>query len=238
MKWYVKNADGKVFGTVDDEKLLAWVKDGRVEPFAGVSNDLKTWKLASLVPSLEMDWLIENEPGRFYGPTHRAVIDDLMKSDALAATCRIYRDDHGGQAEKEAAAARDEAERAMAEVQADAEKAMTELKNEAERTLSEKEAEIATLRKDLETFRTRAETSEARVAELESKLEKITETRPREWQAEVLEPEVVSEAPPPMVREIFKPGRAQTLADLERQAQAELARMGATRAKRFFGIKK
>ena len=43
---------------------------------------------------------------------------------------------------------------------------------------------------------------------------------------------------PPSVREIFKPGRAQTLADLERQAQAELARMGATRAKRFFGIKK
>ena len=48
MKWYVKNADGKVFGPVDDEKLLAWVKDGRVEPFAGVSNDLKTWKLAFL----------------------------------------------------------------------------------------------------------------------------------------------------------------------------------------------
>ena len=238
MKWYVKNADGKVFGPVDDEKLLAWVKDGRVEPFAGVSNDLKTWKLASLVPSLEMDWLIENEPGRFYGPTHRAVVDDLLKAEALAATCRIYRDDHGGQAEKEAAAARDEAERAMAEVQADAEKAMTELKNEAERTLSEKEAEIAARRKDLETFRTRAETSEARVAELESKLEKITETRPREWQTEVLEPEIVSEAPPPSVREIFKPGRAQTLADLERQAQAELARMGATRAKRFFGIKK
>ena len=238
MKWYVKNADGKVFGPVDDEKLLAWVKDGRVEPFAGISNDLKTWKLASLVPSLEMDWLVENEPGRFYGPTHRAVVDDLLKSGALAATCRIYRDDHGGQVEKEAAAARDEAERAMAEVQADAEKAMAELKNEAERSLAEKEAEIATLRGDLETLRKRAEKSEARVADLESKLEKLTETRPREWQTEVLEPEIVSEAPPPTVREIFKPGRAQTLADLERQAQAELARMGATRAKRFFGIKK
>ena len=238
MKWYVKNADGKVFGPVDDEKLLAWVKDGRVEPFAGVSNDLKTWKLASLVPQLEMDWLVENEPGRFYGPTHRAVVDDLLKSGALAATCRIYRDDHGGQVEKEAAAARDEAERAMAEVQADAEKAMAELKNEAERSLTEKETEIATLRGDLETLRKRAEKSEARVADLESKLEKLTETRPREWQAEVLEPEIVSEAPPPMAREIFKPGRARTLADLERQAQAELARMGATRAKRFFGIKK
>lgn len=238
MKWYVKNADGKVFGPVDDEKLLAWVRDGRVEPFAGVSNDLKTWKLASLVPSLEMDWLIENEPGRFYGPTHRAVVDDLLKSGALAATCRIYRDDHGGLAEKEAAAARDEAERAMAEVQADAEKAMTELKNEAERTLSEKETEIATLRDEIETFRKRAEASEARVVELESKMEKLTETRPREWQTEVLEPEIVSEAPPPTVREIFKPGRAQTLADLERQAQAELARMGATRARKFFGIRK
>ena len=238
MNWYVKNADGKVFGPVDDEKLLAWVKDGRVEPFAGVSNDLKTWKLASLVPSLEMDWLVENEPGRFYGPTHRAVVDDLLKSGALAATCRIYRDDHGGQVEKEAAAARDEAERAMAEVQADAEKAMAELKNEAERSLTEKETELATLRGELETFRTRAEESEARVADLESKLERLTETRPREWQTEVLEPEIVSEAPPPTVREIFKPGRAQTLADLERQAQAELARMGATQAKRFFGIKK
>ena len=115
---------------------------------------------------------------------------------------------------------------------------MTELKNEAERSLAEKDAELVKLRGDLEMFRKRAAESEARVAELESKLEKITETRPREWQTEVLEPEIVSEAPPPTVREIFKPGRAQTLADLERQAQAELARMGATRAKRFFGIKK
>ena len=61
MKWYVKNSDGKVFGPVDDAKLLAWVRDGRVEPFAGISNDLKTWRLASLEPSLEMDWIVENE---------------------------------------------------------------------------------------------------------------------------------------------------------------------------------
>ena len=104
--------------------------------------------------------------------------------------------------------------------------------------MAEKETELATLRSELETFRKRAEESEARVAELESKMEKLTETRPREWRTEVLEPEIVSEAPPSTVHEIFKPGRAQTLADLERQAQAELARMGAARAKRFFGIKK
>ena len=238
MNWYVKNADGKVFGPADDEKLLAWVKDGRVEPFAGLSNDLKTWKLASLEPLLEMDWIVENEPGRFYGPTHRAVVDDLLKSDMLSETCRIYRDDHNGQSEKDAAAAREEAEKAMAEVQADAEKAMSELKGEAERSIAEKDAEIAALKNEVDAFRRQVEESDAHVAELEAKLVKLTESKQREWQAEVVEPEIVPEAPPPMVREIFKPGRVQTLADLERQAQAELARMGAARAKKFFGVKK
>ena len=227
MNWYVKNSDGKVFGPVDEAKLLAWVKDGRVEPFAGLSNDLKTWKLASLEPSLEMDWIVENEPGRFYGPTHRAVIDDLINSKALSAGYRIYRDDHGGAVDKEVAAARDEAEKAMAE-----------LKSEAEKSLAAKDDEIAALKESAATFKARAERSEARAAELEEKIAKLTETRKREWQTEVVEPEIVSEEPPPAVREVFKPGRAQTLADLERQAQAELARMGAVNAKRFFGLRK
>ena len=238
MKWYVKNSDGKVFGPVDDAGLLSWVRDGRVEPFAGISNDLKKWKLASLEPALEMDWIVENEPGRFYGPTHRDVIADLVKSGSLSDTCRIYRDDHGGASEKEAEAARDEAEKAMAEVQAEAEKAMAELKNEAERSLAQKDAEIAAAKKEAKELKARAEASEARVAELEEKIAKLTETKKREWKTEVVEPEIVSDEPPPAVREIFRPGRAQTLADLERRAQAELARMGTAGAKKFFGLKR
>ena len=238
MNWYVKNSEGKVFGPVDGARLLEWVKDGRVEPFAGISSDLKSWKLASLEPSLEMDWIVENEPGRFYGPTHRAVVDDLLKSGALAATCRIYRDDHDGLYEKEAAAARDEAEKAMTEVQAEAEKAMSELKSEAERTIAEKDSEIARLKSASDEAMLRAEKSEERVAELEAKIAKLTETRQREWTAEVVEPEIVSEAPPQTVRAVFNAGRSKTLADLERQAQAELARIGPAGAKRFFRIKK
>ena len=238
MKWYVKNSDGKVFGPVDEAGLLDWVRDGRVEQFAGISNDLKKWKLASLEPALEMDWIVENEPGRFYGPTHRDVVDDLIKSGSLSETCRIYRDDHGGASEKEAEAARDEAEKAMAEVQAEAEKAMAELKNEAERSLAQKDAEIAAAKKEAKELKARAEASEARVAELEEKIAKLTETKKREWKTEVVEPEIVSDEPPPAVREIFRPGRAQTLADLERRAQAELARMGAAGAKKFFGLKR
>lgn len=241
MNWYVKGADGKVFGPADDEKIIAWVKDGRVDPFAGVSNDLKQWKLASLEPAFEMDWIVENEPGRFYGPTHRAVIEDLIKSGSLSSSCRIYRDDHGGAAEKESAAARAEAEKAMAEVQAEAEKAMAELKGEAERAIASKDAEIAALKSELELVKSRVEKSDAYAQELERKIASLTEAKKREWKADAIEPEIVSEEPPPPIRDMFKPSRPSvqqtTLADLERQAQAELARMGASGAKKFFGLK-
>ena len=240
MNWYVKGADGKVFGPADDEKIIAWVKDGRVDPFAGISNDLKKWKLACLEPMFEMDWIVENEPGRFYGPTHRAVIEDLIKSGSLTPSCRIYRDDHGGVMEKEAAAARAEAEKAMAEVQAEAEKAMAELKGEAERAIASKDAELAALKSELELMKSRVEKSEAYAQKLEQKITSLTEAKKREWKADVVEPEIVSEEPPPPVRDMFKPPRSQqqtTLADLERQAQAELARMGASGAKKFFGLK-
>lgn len=238
MNWYVKNADGKVFGPADDEKMLSWVKDGRVDPFAGVSNDLKTWKLASLEPSFEMDWIVENDPGQFYGPTHRAVVEDLANSGSLSPSCRIYRDYHGGSVEKEAAAARADAEQAMAEVKADAERMMSELKAEAERAIVAKEAELSAVRSELERAKAEAERAAGRIGELEKKIASLTETKKREWRTEVLEPEIVPDEPPSAVRDMFKPGRPQSLADLERRAQAELARMGASGAKKFFGLKR
>ena len=236
-KWYVKSADGKVFGPADDEKILSWVRDGRVDPFAGVSNDLKQWKLASLVPMFEMDWIVEDAPGRFYGPTHRAVVDDLIKTGSLSQSCRIYRDYRNGELEKEAAAARTEAEKAMAEVQSEAEKAMAELKAEAERAIVSKDSEIESLKSELARAKAAAEESEKRIRELEERLASFAETKKREWEMEVVEPEIVTETPPASVREIFKPGKAQTLAALERQAQAELARMGASEVKKFFSFK-
>lgn len=283
MNWYVKNADGKVFGPVDDAKLMDWVKDGRVEPFAGLSNDLKTWKLASLKPELEMDWLIENEPGQFYGPTHRAVVDDLLKSGSLGKACRLYRDDHGGattaaqaaalaqkdaelkrkeqiasasaaevvalgaklQAREGALAARD---RLVAEKTAEVASATAKLAaKEAELTakaaeLKSVQAIVASKESELKAVKEAVAAKDAEIAQLrkatasyEERLAKLTEAKPREWKAEVVEPEIVSAEPPPAAaREIFAPHRANSLADLERQAQNELARMGAAGAKRFF----
>lgn len=227
MNWYVRNADARVFGPVDDATLVAWAKDGRIEPFAGISNDLKSWKLASLVPMLEMDWIVENEPGRFYGPTHRAVIDDLIRTKSLSDTCRIYRDDHNGSTEM-----------AITELRKEAETAMAELKDEADRAIAEATSAAESARDEAEAMRKRAEASEAKVAELEAKIAKLTEVKQREWTMDVMEPEIVSETPPPKMHDLFNGERPNTLAQLERQAQAELARMGASEAKRFFRMKR
>ena len=99
-KWYVKNTADKVFGPIDLETLKGWVKDGRIEPLAGISSDLKNWMLAPMKPELEMNWVVENEPGQFYGPTHRMVLDDLKKAGALAHEARFFQDDRGASAER------------------------------------------------------------------------------------------------------------------------------------------
>ena len=112
--WYVRNPAGKVFGPIDFEALKTWVKDGRVEPLAGVSSDLKHWVLAPLKPELEMNWVVENNPGQFYGPTHKAVVDDLVKTGTLSPAARFYQDDRGAALERiralEAAVAAKDAE--------------------------------------------------------------------------------------------------------------------------------
>ena len=99
-KWYVRNTAGKVFGPIDFDSLKSWVKDGRVEPLAGVSSDLTHWILAPLKPELEMNWVVENNPGQFYGPTHRAVVDDLVKTGTLSPAARFYQDDRGAALER------------------------------------------------------------------------------------------------------------------------------------------
>ena len=99
-KWYVRNPAGKVFGPIDLEMLKMWVKDGRVEPLAGISTDLQSWMLAPLKPELEMNWVVENNPGQFYGPTHRMVLDDLLKAGTLSPEARFFQDDRGATVER------------------------------------------------------------------------------------------------------------------------------------------
>ena len=287
-KWYVRNTAGKVFGPIDFDSLKSWVKDGRVEPLAGVSSDLKHWILAPLKPELEMNWIVENNPGQFYGPTHRSVVDDLVKTGTLSPAARFYVDDRGAALERIRAlegeiAARDservQKETSLAEAQklsakkdlqlAAAQKAIRERDDrisEAKSQLVLKDTQIAELtknvqlrdgqlqqaaaeiaRRDVERQALDAEIArrDAEIAVLKEQLAKRDEVHEREWKTEVVVPEVVvDELPPPVARQAFTaPAFAggaspSALADLERRAQEELARMGAAGAKKFFRMKK
>ena len=287
-KWYVRNTAGKVFGPIDFDSLRSWVKDGRVEPLAGVSSDLQHWILAPLKPELEMNWVVENNPGQFYGPTHKCVVDDLVKTGTLSPAARFYQDDRGAALERiralEAAlAAKDvdlvQKDTTLAEAQklsakkdlqlAAAQKAVRERDDrisEANTQIMLKDTQIADLtknvqlrdaqiqqstaefaRRDAERQRLLDEISarDAEIASLREQLAKRDEIHEREWKTEVLVPEVVAdEMPPPVARQAFAAppfaggASASALADLERRAQQELARMGATGAKKFFGFKK
>ena len=273
-KWDVRNPAGKVFGPIDFETLQKWVRDGRVEPLAGISENLRDWMLAPLKPELGMDWVIENNPGQFYGPTHRAVVDDFMKSGTLSPGARFYLDDHG-KTQKALnglkiveAGLRADLDRLTAEKAAEAEKAQQALKAlKAEKETEARNARNAFngLKAELEALRAEKEAEgrnalntlnalKSELAATKAELEKLqaekTVVHAREWQTEVLEPEVVVSdmPPPPVARTAFNVTRMPrtgggspfsgadpaALAALERQAQVELARVKASGAKKFF----
>ena len=280
-KWYVRNTTGKVFGPIDFETLQKWVRDGRVEPLAGISENLRDWMLAPLKPELGMDWIIENNPGQFYGPTHRAVVDDFVKSGTLSPGARFFYDDHGKTLKAlnglkiVEAGLRADLEKLTVEKAAEAERAnqaLNALKAEKEtealnavNALNGLKAELAAAQSELEALQSEKETEalnavnaldalKSELAATKAELEKLqaekTAVHAREWQSEVLEPEVVvSDVPPPLVaRTAFNVARAPyagagspfngadpaALAALERQAQDELARVKASGAKKFF----
>ena len=285
-KWYVRNTAGKVFGPIDLPTLKAWVKDGRVEPLAGISSDLQNWMLAPLKPELEMNWVVENNPGQFYGPTHRNVLDDLVKTGTLSRSARFFQDDRGVGVDRVRAlentlAAKDqelsrrdvlaaEAQRQSAKrdlALAAAQKAVAqrdERISEAVAALAQRDAQIDTLAKMLkvkegevnraadELQRVTAELEravaeirrrEADVEELKRQMAAAQEVHEREWKTEVVVPDVVvDEMPPPVARQAFGFGQKAvppaSLADLERRAQEELARMGPAGMQKMFGRRK
>ncbi len=90
-EWYVRSADGKVYGPADLSSLVEWAKEGRIEPTGFVSCDRKEWKPAQLLPELEMTWVVESEPGKFFGPFNREVVIRLSASGAISNGANVYR---------------------------------------------------------------------------------------------------------------------------------------------------
>ena len=111
----------------------------------------------------------------------------------------------------------------------------TKAKADAEKAAADyaaRAAEIQQLHAEIEQFK-------QQIADLKEEMEKRQTPHAREWSTDVIEPEIVAdEMPPPVARQAFDFGNAAALADLERRAQQELARMGATGAKQLFRMKK
>lgn len=90
-EWYVRSADGKVYGPADRETLKEWSREGRVDPSGFVSRDRRQWIPAQLMPELEMHWVVEAEPGKFFGPFNRAVVSRLAAAGEIPPQANIYR---------------------------------------------------------------------------------------------------------------------------------------------------
>lgn len=90
-EWFVRSSDGKVYGPASVSQLAEWAREGRIEPAGYVSQDRKSWVPAQLMSELEMKWIVEPEPGKFYGPFNRAAISRLAARGELPEGVAIYR---------------------------------------------------------------------------------------------------------------------------------------------------
>ena len=90
-EWFVRTADGRVYGPADVAALVSWAKDGRIEPTCFVSRDRLSWTPAQLMPELEMKWLVETEPGKVFGPFNRALVISLFARKAVPPEAKAYR---------------------------------------------------------------------------------------------------------------------------------------------------
>lgn len=89
MEWYLKKADGEVFGPVTTAALRQWATGGRIAPDDELSSDMETWMPAIDLPDLGLDWMVELGPDKIYGPFHLLALGDLIREGGVPAAAPI-----------------------------------------------------------------------------------------------------------------------------------------------------
>ena len=89
--WYVRSENGMVYGPTDRATLAMWAEEGRISPSGFVSQDRKKWTPAQLMPELEMKWVVEAEPGKFFGPFNRKSLVRLAAAGQIPQGASVYR---------------------------------------------------------------------------------------------------------------------------------------------------
>ena len=70
--------------------MAQWAREGRIEPTGYVSRDRKEWLPAQMMPELEMKWIVEAEPGKFFGPFNREVVIRLAAAGQIPLGANVY----------------------------------------------------------------------------------------------------------------------------------------------------
>ncbi len=83
--WYIRKADGAIYGPATMVQLKEWVSDGRIEPDDKLSIDEESWTPAVEQPELQMEYLILFPDGQVYGPVHQGVLVQLIQDADIAA---------------------------------------------------------------------------------------------------------------------------------------------------------
>ena len=233
-EWYVKTADGNVYGPADVASLVKWAEDGRIDYSVSISKDRVSWSPAHLMHELAMDWLVEVEPGRVLGPYNRRYLIASHREGAFPPETRIYR-------RHEFAVDVDPTPRVMEKVvekvvekkvKVPVEKVVEKKVEVPVEKIVEKRVEVPVDRIVEKIVEKKVEVPVEKIVVKEVPVEKIVEKiveveRPVE--AEVVEAEVVEPtdaAPPPRKGGIFGGADRSRLAALEEAARRELAAAG------------
>lgn len=186
VEWFVRKADGTEFGPAPISELAAWARDGRIAPDDAVSTDRAAWQPAPEIPELDMNWLVETEPGLFYGPAHARAFVEMMREGALRGETRVRHARTGEETHLNLLAARLEAsahtEALLSSVRAAPADAEAIEATAPERTVSWKSMAMEKDRFEQEAthWKRLYDEDQSRLAELEKKLLESTRTLERE----------------------------------------------------------
>ncbi len=84
-KWYLKTAEGSIYGPIEFSTLPDWAAQGRVAPGDHVSKDKQSWVPAETFPELGMQWTVEVGDGSSYGPLNVLALADLVDDGTITS---------------------------------------------------------------------------------------------------------------------------------------------------------
>lgn len=87
--WFVRTAEGAVYGPATFVELLGWAAEARIVPGSTISEDRQKWAPAEQIPELGMEWYADLGDGEKVGPLHLYAICDLIGDGSIGAGTAI-----------------------------------------------------------------------------------------------------------------------------------------------------